>query len=87
MVDALQARFTSSPASPGLELTVAGEELSSAPPLQENQQVLAKLLGFETVSTKRLVQRSSFSFAPHDGKLSLVGEDNLQSTGHTIHHL
>ena len=64
VVDALQARFTSSPASPGLELTVAGEELSSAPPLQENQQVLAKLLGFETVSSKRLVQRSSFSFAP-----------------------
>ena len=62
VVDALQGRF-SAPVSPGLDLTVAGEELTRAK-LQENQQVLSKVLGFEAVTAQQLVEESSFSFAP-----------------------
>ncbi|MCY3654218.1 MAG: hypothetical protein OXG70_04175, partial [Cyanobacteria bacterium MAG IRC1_bin_28] len=64
VVDALQDRFAALPSSPGLTLTVAGEELSSAVPLAENQQVLSKALGFETVTGQQLVEGSSFSFSP-----------------------
>jgi len=43
---------------------VAGEEITSATPLEENQQVLAKVLGFETVSSQQVVTASAFSFSP-----------------------
>ncbi len=67
VVDALQDRFAASPQA-GLELTVAGERLNSTTPLEENQEALSKLLGFETVTSRQLVQGSSFSFpAPGDG--------------------
>ena len=64
VVEGIQDRFTAAPPPPGLHLTVAGEALSSTTPLAENQQVLAKALGFETVTTQQLVEGSSFSFAP-----------------------
>ncbi len=63
VVDALQDRFAAHPAA-GLQLTVAGEPITSATPLEYNQGVLSKALGFETVSTAGLVEGSSFSFAP-----------------------
>ena len=63
VVAALQGRFAANPQT-GLNLTLAGEELTSAPPLAENQQVLAKALGFETVTAQQLVEGSSFSFSP-----------------------
>ena len=53
VVDALQERF-GTPVPPGLEITLAGEELTRAR-LQENQQVLSSLLGFETVTAQQLV--------------------------------
>ena len=63
VVAALQGRFAANPQT-GLNLTVAGEALTSTPPLAENQQVLAKVLGFETVTAHQLVEGSSFSFSP-----------------------
>ena len=64
VVDALQGRFAAPLSSPGLTLTVAGEELIGMVPLAENQQVLSKALGFETVTGQQLVEGSSFSFSP-----------------------
>ena len=63
VLDALQDRFTT-PSRTGMALTVAGEEVTGATPLEENEEVLSKLLGFETVSTEELVQDSSFTFTP-----------------------
>ena len=63
VVAALQGRFAANRQT-GLNLTLAGEALTSAPPLAENQQVLAKALGFETVTAHQLVEGSSFSFSP-----------------------
>ena len=64
VVEGIQGRFAAPPSPPGLHLTVAGEEFINATALAENQQVLAKALGFETVTTQQLVEGSSFSFAP-----------------------
>ena len=63
MVDALQDRLAARPAA-GLQVTLAGEAITDAPPLVENQGILSKALGFETVSPEALVEGSSFSFAP-----------------------
>ena len=63
VVEGIQGRFTATTQA-GLTLTVAGEELTSATPLAENQQVLAKVLGFETVTAQQAVEGSAFSFAP-----------------------
>ena len=80
VTDALQSRFTASP-QPGLHLTVAGEELNGAVPLAENRSALAKLLGFETLTSHQLVQDSSFSFSPSVSAphLSFWGEGALSS--------
>ncbi|MYG46997.1 MAG: hypothetical protein F4157_06425, partial [Synechococcus sp. SB0675_bin_6] len=74
VVDALQHRFSAPPTPSGLHLTMAGEELngSSATPLVENQQVLSKALGFETVTAQQLVQGSSFSFSPEGGSANFA---------------
>ena len=64
VVAALQNRFAADPPQPGLHLTVAGEEFINATALAENQQVLAKALGFETVTGHQWVEGSAFSFAP-----------------------
>ena len=63
LVDALQDRLAARPTA-GLQVTVAGEAITNAPPLVENEGLLSKALGFETVSPEVLVQGSSFSFAP-----------------------
>ena len=80
VMDALQSRFTTSP-QPGLHLTVAGEELNGAVPLAENRSALAKLLGFETLTSHQLVQDSSFSFSPSVSAphFSFWGEGALSS--------
>ena len=82
VVDALQDRFAASPQA-GLALTVAGERLNGTTPLEENQEALSKLLGFETVTSRQLVQGSSFSFtAPGDGapaRLSFWGTGAFSS--------
>jgi len=64
VVDAVQQRFSAAASpSPGLQVTVAGEELTTTP-LEENEGVLTKLLGFETVTSPQLVTASAFSFSP-----------------------
>ena len=63
VADALQDRFAA-PTTTGLNLTVAGEAISSPPALAENQGLLSKALGFENVTPQLLVEDSSFSFAP-----------------------
>ena len=63
VVDALQDRFAA-PTTTGLELTVAGEAVSSPPALAENQGLLSKALGFENLTGEELVEGSSFSFSP-----------------------
>ncbi|MCY4235398.1 MAG: autotransporter outer membrane beta-barrel domain-containing protein, partial [Cyanobacteria bacterium MAG CAR2_bin_4] len=63
VVTAVQDRFTTHPQA-GLNLTVAGEDLTGATALAENEGALSKLLGFETVSGQQLAQGSSFSFSP-----------------------
>ena len=82
VVDALYGRFAAKPQT-GLSLTVAGEELRGAQPLEENQQVLSKALGFETVTAHQLVEGSSFSFSPAaDGapaQFSIWGKGTLSS--------
>ena len=64
VADALRDRFSGPPTPPGLQLTMAGEDLTGPTPLAENQQVLAKALGFEPVTVQQLVEGSSFSFSP-----------------------
>ena len=63
VVDAVQDRLTAAPSPVGLHLTVAGEDLSGMP-LEENEGALAKVLGFETVTTGQVMQDSAFSFSP-----------------------
>ena len=63
VVTAVQGRFASTPSQAGLQVTVAGEDLT-ATPLEENEGALSKLLGFQTVTTPQLLEDSSFSFAP-----------------------
>ena len=66
VVDAVRGRFKAAQdvAHGGLDLTVAGENLSGELPLEENEGALRKLLGFESVSGEQLVADSSFSFSP-----------------------
>ena len=82
VVDALQQRFSTTSSTPsGLQLTVAGEALTSDTPLQENHVLLSRLLGFESVSSQELAQGSSFSFSP-DGagpRLSFWGKGAFSS--------
>ena len=82
VVDALQQRFTTSSTTPsGLQLTVAGQDLTGDTPLQENHVLLSRLLGFETLSSQELAQGSSFSFSTDgDGaRLSFWGKGAFSS--------
>ena len=63
VVDALEERWSAPPVA-GLQLTVAGETVPSAPALAEHEGLLTKALGFETVTPQELVEGSSFSLAP-----------------------
>ncbi len=80
VIDALQGHFRASP-TVGAELTMAGENLTSAPPLLENASLLSKVLGFETVPTQEFVEDSSFSLAAADqgtgAQLAFWGEGPL----------
>ena len=92
VVDAVTGRFKAAPDVPngGLDLTVAGEHLSSMP-LEENEGALRKLLGFESVSGEQLVAASSFNFSPQSvaagdggraggaGQLSVWGQGVISS--------
>ena len=82
VVEVIQDRFTATTQA-GLTLTVAGEELTSATPLAENQQVLAKVLGFETVTAQQAVEGSAFSFSPsadgHPLRFAIWGQGALSS--------
>ena len=49
---------------PGLEVSVAGEQLTNRGPWEEEQGIMAKLLGFETVSEGQLVEGTEFAFSP-----------------------
>ena len=64
VVDAVQGRFTANPQQPGLSLTVAGEEITSATPLAEQRPALSKALGFESVSAQQVAAGSAISFSP-----------------------
>ena len=80
VVDALQQRFSTTTPS-GLQLTLAGETLTSDTPLEENHVLLSRLLGFESVSGQELAQGSSFSFST-DGagpRLSFWGKGAFSS--------
>ena len=63
VVDALQQRFTTTTPS-GLQLTVAGQDLTGDRPWQENHLLLSRLLGFENLSSQEVAHGSSFSFSP-----------------------
>ena len=63
VVDALEDRLSARPAA-GLQLTVAGEAIVSAPPLAEHEGLLSKALGFDPLTAQALAEDSSFSFAP-----------------------
>ena len=81
VVDALQQRFTTTTTPSGLQLTLAGETLTSDTPLQENHVLLSRLLGFERVSGQALAQGSSFSFSPEGAgpRLSFWGKGAFSS--------
>ena len=81
VVDALQQRFSSTTTPSGLQLTVAGETLTSDTPLEENHVLLSRLLGFERVSSQEVAQGSSFSFSPEGAgpRLSFWGQGAFSS--------
>ena len=81
VVDVLQQRFSSSTTPSGLEFTLAGEALSGDRPLEENHVLLSRLLGFETLSSRQLVEGSSFSFSPEGAgaRLSFWGKGAFSS--------
>ena len=58
----LQDRLSTPPAA-GLQLTVAGEAITSATPLAEQEGLLTKALGFEAVTSQGLAKGSSFRVA------------------------
>ena len=66
VVDALQDRLSTPPVA-GLQLTVAGEAIVSAPPLVEHEGLLSKALGFDPLTAQVLVEDSSFSLTPEQG--------------------
>ncbi len=83
VVDALQDRFATLPTEGGLQVAIAGETITDATPLVEHEGVLSKALGFENVTTRQLVQGSSFSFAPEQEgvapRLAFWGEGAFSS--------
>ena len=82
VVAALQERLTAPP-PPGLQLIVAGEPITNAPPLGEHEGLLSKILGFEAVTGEALVESSSFGFTPESEgagpQLAFWGQGSLSS--------
>ena len=62
VADGLQDRLSVPPAA-GPQLTVAGEAITSAVPLAEQEGLLTKALGFEAVTSQALAAGSSFRVA------------------------
>ena len=81
VVEGVRERFTAPSSPSGLHLTLAGEELTGTVPLAENRQALAKVLGFESISSQQVVEGSSFSFAPEGApaQFALWGQGALSS--------
>ncbi len=67
VADGLQDRLSAPPTALGLQLTVAGETITSPTPLAEQEGLLSKALGFEAVTPQTLVEGSSFSLASGQG--------------------
>ena len=63
VVERVSRRLQQRP-QPGLEVSVAGEQLTNRGPWEEEQGIMAKLLGFETVSEGQLVEGTEFAFSP-----------------------
>ena len=83
VVERVSRRLQQRPQS-GLEVSVAGEQLTNRGPWEEEQGIMAKLLGFEAVSEGQLVEGTEFAFSPSqplgeaeadgDGESNGVGE-------------
>ncbi len=67
VADGLQDRLSAPPTALGLQLTVAGETITSPTPLAEQEGLLSKALGFEAVTPQALAEGSSFSLASGQG--------------------
>ena len=86
VVERVSRRLQQRP-QPGLEVSVAGEQLTNRGPWEEEQGIMAKLLGFETVSEGQLVEGTEFAFSPSqpheeaDGEADGVGEGNGNGSG------
>ena len=63
VADGLQDRLSAPPTALGLQLTVAGETITSPTPLAEQEGLLSKALGFEAVTPQALAEGSSFTLA------------------------
>ena len=63
VVEQVSRRLQQRP-QPGLEVSVAGEQLTNRGPWEEEEGIMAKLLGFETVSEGQLVEGTEFAFSP-----------------------
>ena len=63
VVERVSRRLQQRPQS-GLEVSVAGEQLTNRGPWEEEEDIMAKLLGFEAVSEGQLVEGTEFAFSP-----------------------
>ena len=63
VVERVSRRLQQRP-QPGLEVSVAGEQLTNRGPWEEEQGIMAKLLGFEAISESQLVEGTEFAFSP-----------------------
>ena len=63
VVERVSHRLQQSPQT-GLAVSVAGEQLTNRGPWEEEEGIMAKLLGFETVSEGQLVEGTEFAFSP-----------------------
>ena len=77
VVERVSRRLQQRP-QPGLEVSVAGEQLTNRGPWEEEEGIMAKLLGFETVSEGQLVEGTEFAFSPSQphGEAEADGESN-----------
>ena len=77
VVERVSRRLQQRPQS-GLEVSVAGEQLTNRGPWEEEQGIMAKLLGFEAVSEGQLVEGTEFAFSPSQplGEAEADGESN-----------
>ena len=80
VVEQVSRRFQQS-SQPGLEVSVAGEQLTNRGPWEEEQAIMAKLLGFETVSEGQLVKGTEFAFSPSQQHDEQHDEGNGEGEG------